>query len=123
MKWIKSLGPGFLAAIMLVAVNSCGVPDPVVPTATAEPVDASTINNSDPIVIRFSTSMLPGSLTLSGDMASESDGGVWSRNNSINDTLAIKPGVDGNGVWAAGSRTLTIDVGGNQRCAIVYAYT
>ena len=110
MKWIKVLSVWFFAAIMLVAVNSCGVSDPIVPIATAVPADGSTINNSDSIVITFSTSMTPGSLALSGDMASESDSGVWSNTSQTNDTLTINPGVASGGVWAAGSHTLIVDV-------------
>ncbi|MCK4705852.1 MAG: DUF5011 domain-containing protein, partial [Gammaproteobacteria bacterium] len=108
MKRIRGLYLVFFAAIMLVVVNSCGVPDPVVPTATVEPVDASTINNTDSIVISFSASMSPGSLTLSGDMASESDYGAWLRNSQTNDTLIIGPSAAG--VWTTGSHTLIVDV-------------
>ena len=111
MKSIKLLCVIFFAAIMLVTVSSCGgVPDPIVPTATALPADGSTIKNPDSIVITFSTSMTPGSLTLSGDMASESDLGVWSRTSVTNDTLTISPGIASGGEWATGSRTLIVDV-------------
>ena len=111
MNWIRVLCSGCLAAIMLMAVNSCGVPEPTTPTATAVvPVDASTINNSDPIVIAFSSSMNPGALTLSGDMASQSDRGVWSKTRQTNDTLTISPGAASGDVWTEGPHTLIIDV-------------
>ena len=111
MRKFKILFLGFLSVIMLAGGSSCGVPDPSVPTATAAPVDTSKIKNSDSIVITFSASMNPGSLTLSGDMASESDNGVWSRSSKTNDTLTISPDdVAGSGTWAEGSRTLIVDV-------------
>jgi hypothetical protein len=111
MNWIRVLCSGCLAAIMLMAVNSCGVPAPTIPTATAVvPVDASTINNSDPIVIAFSSSMNPGALTLSGDMASQSDRGVWSKTRQTNDTLTISPSAASGDVWTEGPHTLIIDV-------------
>ena len=111
MKWIKFLSFVFLAAVMLLTVNSCGVPDPTLPAATAVPEDSATIKNSDSIVITFSASMNPGSLTLSGDMASESDGGVWSQAGQSNDTLTVRPG-DANTVWTPGLHTLTVNVKG-----------
>ena len=111
MNWIRILCSGFLAAIMLVAANSCGVPEPTIPTARAVvPVDASTINNFDSIVIAFSSSMNPGALTLSGDMASQSDRGVWSKTRQTNDTLTISPGVASGDVWTVGPHTLIVDV-------------
>ena len=100
----------FFAAISLFAVNSCGVPDPTVPASTVVPSNTSTIKNSDSIVITFSTSMTPGSLTLSGDMAGVSDGGVWSKTSQANDTLTIKPGIASGGVWTEGAHTLIVDV-------------
>ena len=113
MKWNKVLYPGFFAAIMLLIVSSCGVPSPSVSTATAVPANASAINNTDSIVITFGSSMEPGGLTLSGDMASESDRGIWSKTGNINDTLRISPsGVDSGGVWGSGLRTLIIDIVG-----------
>ena len=91
MKWLKVLYSGFLTVIMMVAVASCGVPDPVLPAAaTVVPVDNSTINASDSIVITFSASMDPGALTLSGDMEAESNLGVWSRTSQNNDTLPAR---------------------------------
>ena len=111
MSWIRVLCLGFLAAIMLMTVNSCGVPEPTTPTARAVvPVDASTINNFDSIVIAFSSSMDPGALTLSGDMASQSDGGAWSKTSQTNDTLTISPGAASGNVWTVGPQTLIVDV-------------
>ena len=52
MRWIKVFCTGLLAAIMLVAVNSCGVPDPSVPAATAQVANDSTINNSEAWLLR-----------------------------------------------------------------------
>ena len=110
MKWIKFLCLGFFVVTMLVAVNSCGVPSPTQPTVTATTADASTINNKESIVVTFNTSMVTGSLTLSGDMANESDGGVWSRIKVTNDTLTISPSIASGGKWTTGSHTLIIDV-------------
>jgi len=54
--------------------------------------------------------MTPGSLTLTGDMASQSDSGVWSKTRQTNDTLTISPGVANGDVWSAGSHLLVVDV-------------
>lgn len=110
MKCFKGLSAGFFAAIILVVVSSCGVPSPTVPTAIAEPTDASTIGSSSSIIIKFSTSMTTGSLSLSGDMAGESNGGAWSRTSQTNDTLTLSPSVANRGVWTAGEHTLIIDI-------------
>ena len=111
MSRIKVLCLGFLSVIMLVAVTSCGVDAPTTPLATVVPADGSTIKSSDSIVITFTASMTPGALTLSGDMARESDLGVWSRTSQTNDTLTISPAF-ASGVWTAGEHTLVVDVVG-----------
>jgi len=108
MQFLKALSSRFLTVIIIMAVSSCGVPDPTLPNATVSPADAATIKNSDSIVVTFNVSMNPGALTLSGDMAEESDLGVWSKTSQNNDTLTIRPGT----VWTSGVRTLTINVKG-----------
>ena len=110
MKRIRLLCLGFFAVTMLVVVNSCGVPSPTQPTAAVKPADVSTINTTDSIVITFNTSMVAGSLSLSGDMANEGDLGVWSRTSVTDDTLTISPGIASGGKWTTGSRTLIVDV-------------
>ncbi len=111
MRWIKVLCLGFITVIMLVSATSCGVDAPTTPLATAVPADGSTIKNTDSIVITFTASMTPGALTLSGDMANQSDRGVWSRTSQTNDTLTISPSVAG-GAWTTGSHTLIIEAVG-----------
>ncbi len=110
MNWMKILYTGFLAAAMLLAVNACGVSSVDDPTTTVDPVSASTIQNSDAIVITFSGAMDSSTLVLSGDMASESDGGVWSNTGVTNGRLKISPSADSGDTWAAGSRTLNVEV-------------
>ncbi len=110
MKCIKVLYLGFLVVIMLGVVSSCGAPSPTQPTVTATTADTSTINTTDSIDITFSTSMVTGSLALSGDMANESDNGVWSRAKVTNDTLTISPSIASGGEWTTGIRTLIVDV-------------
>ena len=81
--------------------------DTIVPaTNTINYVSGSTIIESTQIVISFSKSMNPSTLSLGGTMDSESDGGVWSTTASANDTLTVSPNV----IWTDGvGKTLTID--------------
>ena len=82
-------------------------PDTTRPTATVAPASGSDITQDNQIVIHFNESMNPASLTLGGDMAAESDNGVWSTRKTKDDTLTINPKPR----WNAGSqRTLTIAV-------------
>ncbi len=61
------------------------------------------------IRIVFSKSMNPATMELSGEMAAESDGGVWSTTNNPNDTLSLSPRP--NSTWALGDqRTLSVIV-------------
>lgn len=60
-----------------------------------------------PIKIIFSETMDTTSLSLSGSLVAESDGGVWSSSNFTNDTLILAP----NSNWTeALDATLTVDV-------------
>ena len=76
------------------------------PTADASPPSGSSINGSTPIVIKFSESMDTITLSLGGDMASDSIEVAWTKTNYEDDTLTISP-ID---TWTEGSdRRLTID--------------
>jgi outer membrane protein assembly factor BamB len=81
-------------------------PDTTPPTANSEPASGSDITQNNKIVISFNESMSPESLALGGDMAAESDSGIWSTRNNKDDTLTISPRTQ----WNADSRrTLIID--------------
>ena len=76
------------------------------PTVTLSPANGSFINTGTQIVITFSESMNTGTLILSGDMASESDGGIWSTDTYTNDTLTVSPTI----TWTEGiNRFLILD--------------
>jgi hypothetical protein len=81
--------------------------DTIPPKAKVAPASGSNITKINQIVINFNESMNTMSLALDGDMAAESDGGIWLARVGIDDnTLAISPMTQ----WNAGSqRTLTID--------------
>ncbi len=96
--------------------------DLTLPTATESPNSGSTIGGDVPIVITFSESMDTGTLNLGGEIASESDGGIWSTTTIADDTLTISPSV----TWTSGSgRSLTVDCDdlmGNSLSTIVLNY-
>jgi len=63
------------------------------------------------IVITFNSSMDTTTLSLSGDMELECDGGVWSTSFIADDTLTLSPNPGLPGSWTEGfGKTLTIDV-------------
>lgn len=75
--------------------------DMTAPTATIEPT-----GKTEPITVRFSESMDTATLALGGALGAESDGGVWSMNNTANDTLTISP----TSAWTSGpERDLSVD--------------
>lgn len=78
---------------------------PTSPSATVMPGSPANINGSTPIIISFTTSMNPSSLSLTGSLVAESDGGVWSQTISANDTLTISPLIN----WTDGEKTLTVN--------------
>lgn len=97
--------------LMLLILTSCGGGGgggggTTVPTASTDPVDNASISGSTPIVIRFNTSMDPGSLVLTGTLAALSDGGAWTATSLANDTLTISPSSS----WSGTNHTLIIDV-------------
>jgi outer membrane protein assembly factor BamB len=98
--------PNPLATLRLTYTGDAS-PDTTPPTATVQPASGSDITQDNQIVINFNESMNPASLTLGGDMAAESDKGVWSTRENKDDTLTISPKTE----WNVGSqRTLTIAV-------------
>jgi hypothetical protein len=88
------------------AAESTATGDVTPPTAVLSQAGPALTANAM-IVIRFSESMNPASLQLSGTLTSESNGGVWSKTNTDNDTLTLSPKPGG---WATGpDRTLNVD--------------
>jgi len=83
---------------------------------------SATIDKYGQIIIVFSETMDTNSLVLSGSMASEHGGGIWSTTTNTNDTLTI----DSATTWTGGSgRTLTInatDLAGNAVPAVNLTY-
>lgn len=108
----KSTGPG-----------NGGV-DTTAPTAVVQPANGSLIQNTS-IVILFDESMdsNPVNYSITGTMAGESDGGVWSQTTVVADTLTILP-TGGN--WALNTnRTLVVnanDLAGNPVSTISLLY-
>ena len=62
------------------------------------PGNGAIISASQSVVLVFDNSMNTGSLILGGNLATESDGGIWSTTTLVNDTLTISPGTS----WTAG---------------------
>ncbi len=72
---------------------------------SSSPPSGSALFTSDPIVFTFERAMNPSSLTLSGSMAADSDGGTWSTTTSNNNTLTL----NGDPAWNASQPgTLTV---------------
>ncbi|MCH8843686.1 MAG: Ig-like domain-containing protein, partial [SAR324 cluster bacterium] len=92
-------------------------------TSDTTPPSGSTIGDTAQIVVTFDESMDTGSLVLGGDMATESDGGVWSQTTVADDTLTIGPAT----VWTEGvDRTLTLDaddLAGNALATLSLVYS
>ena len=83
-----------------------GGTDSTAPTAVPALSDGSVLGQMSPVILTFSESMDTGSLTLSGDVSSEDDGGVWTTTVHTDDTLTISPSSS----WTSGvSRSLTVD--------------
>jgi outer membrane protein assembly factor BamB len=104
----KDLDGNRLAETLSLKYTVVEPPDKTPPQASSvAPSSSSAITQSNQIVINFTESMNPASLELGGEMAAESDRGVWSTRKNKDDTLTISPMTQ----WSAGSqRTLTIEV-------------
>ena len=70
------------------------------------PEVGSTIAATTDIVINFTSSMLPATLLLSGEMGPESNGGTWATMTEPNDTLRIRAAPS----WSGGDHALVVDV-------------
>ena len=99
--------------LFLLALTGCngggsvpvGVIDDIAPTVLANPV-IRPLNDSTKITLSFSESMDTATLLLSGDLATDANGGIWSSVKDTDDTLIISP----NANWTTGTgRTLTVD--------------
>lgn len=101
-----------LSSILLIACgggdgSSTGPTDTPPPTVLAQTPSTRLLGDFDVITLTFSESMDTGSYSLGGNLAAESNGGVWSQTNVINDTLTIAPQPN----WPANTnRTLIINV-------------
>ena len=86
----------FLSTIFLL-LAACGgggsdsPTDTIAPSVISQTPATSTMGENDAITLVFSESIDTASYTLGGDLATESDGGVWSQTNAITDTLTITP--------------------------------
>lgn len=86
--------------------GSSGGTDPSPEISAVNPADGSTISADALIVVRFNKTMAPTTLRLGGNLAPESDGGIWSATALANDTLTVSP----LGSWTAMSdRKLTVN--------------
>jgi len=75
------------------------------PTITAS--SNRLLNENSPIVLTFNESIDTASFSVTGSLFDESDGGVWSQSNEIDDTLTLSP----TSSWSVNTlRTLTINV-------------
>lgn len=106
MKRHYSLGASALALLLTACGGGGGSSTPsttpsITPAATYSATTSLDIHK--PLVVTFNEAMKPGSLTLGGTLTSESDGGVWSKGNTV---LTISP--DSMGAWQSGNQTLTI---------------
>ena len=75
------------------------------PMGTANPNSGTIINASQVITVTFNKAMDITSTSLSGSMAAESNGGVWSSSQLSNNTLTISP----NTTWSSGGQTLLVN--------------
>lgn len=112
-----------LAGNPMATLNLSYTVDTGVPVAVASPSGGSVLLSSDAVVLVFNESMQSMSLSISGTLAQECDGGVWSSQVSTNDTLSISPA----GTWTLFStRTLDLDatdMAGNALSTVSLSYT
>lgn len=106
-----TLGKVVFLWLILLGLSGCGGGSSVQPIAsikTNAPTapDPALIPTDTVITLIYNESMVPASLVLGGDMAGESNGGIWSSTHVANDTLTISPTSN----WTARTgRQLTID--------------
>jgi formylglycine-generating enzyme required for sulfatase activity len=93
------------------------------PTAVESPTNDSVIDENTSIEITFNKTMNTATLNLRGDLASESNGGVWSTTTVTDDTLTISPAT----VWTGGSGLSLIvdcdDLFGHSLSTLALSYT
>lgn len=99
-----------------------GTTDTTAPTVLSQAPASRPLGDFDVITLVFSESMDTASYTLGGNMAAESDGGVWSKTTALNDTLTITQ-LSG---WSADTnRTLIVnanDLAGNALSPLTLTY-
>ncbi len=87
-------------------LNLSYIVDSTLPVASISPPNGSTIATTTSIIVLYSKTMDPASLSASGTLWGEGDGGSWSDNNSSDDTLTVAPAT----AWSTGGHTLDISV-------------
>jgi len=106
------LRKGILLSVACLLLSACsnsgGSLQPIASVKTDAPAapDPALIPATTVITLTYNASMDPASLVLGGDMAGESNAGVWSTTNLTNDTLTLSPAAS----WAVRTgRHLIID--------------
>lgn len=93
----------FLPVIVALALSACGGgggSTDTAPTVLSQSPVPRLLHDDEKITIVFSESMDTSSFILEGDLADQTDGGVWSQTSTVNDTLTITPA----SVWSADTR-------------------
>ena len=117
---MTSLTKQLLLVILVLLVSSCGggssdsgnsSGDTVEPVAdliyTVNFSNNEALAASNKIILTFDKTIDLSKVSITGSLATESDGGVWSASTSANDTLTISPASS----WSAGgNKTLLVEV-------------
>lgn len=89
--------------------SSSGIIEPPVidPTYTVNFANNAALAGSSKVILVFDKTLDPSKVSITGTLAAESDGGVWTATTLANDTLTISPATS----WTASSgKTLLIEV-------------
>ena len=108
-----------LVMVLVLLLSSCGGgdsgssnggtvnPTAIDPTYTVNFANNEALAASSKIILTFDKTIDPSKVSITGALAAESDGGVWSATTLANDTLTISPATS----WTSGnSKTLLIEV-------------
>ena len=92
-------------------------------SSTTSPVTGSSISGDQPIVVRFTKTMSPSTLLVTGSMASGTNGGIWTKTKVNNDTLTITPATSWDTSINSGNLTLNlVDLIGEKAPTISLTY-
>ncbi len=98
----------WISSVLFVLLSACGSGGGGSNTAALSgdvvPANNSLINTTIPIVLSANKSLKISSLQISGTLSGQSDGGNWSTNVNVNDTLTFSPLTK----WPVGQQTLQI---------------